>query len=578
LLCLANKNWLSNIYPIMSDLFLSVETENQTLSKTSLQSNSGQEAEFLNVNSKAKEIGNQVEWVITHRKAEYVAELLGLQKHKSVAVRRKVATGLGLLGTVSLVPEIRTWQLSEPDRETWLVLESTVDKLQRKNSASEVEQNVIVLSVSEALKRIKTTVSEREFMIEGELTEIKPIGAMYFFGIKDKQDTRIDCYVYSGKVLGFGFPLNDGWEVRVSGKFKIDKYGKLKFEIENMQLTGEGELLRNLILLEQKLETEGLFDLERKRVPTILPIRILLLASPNSAAIQDFQKVLASRRSGVTVYFLPIKTQGVGAEFEILQKLELANVFCQKYDIQTVVLTRGGGSKDDLMVALTKPSIVAIGHERDFCLSERAADIRASTPSNAAELVSLSNEEVLGQLDFYQQFILRHFAQRQGEYKSFTQGVFHTILLTTKSEVQAIKSYCKHFENIILQQIQSININVSRTFSFILHATQTSLYESKELLTSFEKFKLELSTQIQNYQLVTSSLWKEILSSQTNLIQVEKQNLDLQNQKLQLYNPQNILELGYAIVKQNDKIVDTKKDFKTKAKTTLQFKDGEAVV
>jgi exodeoxyribonuclease VII large subunit len=133
-----------------------------------------------------------------------------------------------------------------------------------------------------------------------------------------------------------------------------------------------------------------------------------LIASPSSAAISDFTNVLGRRR--VDKYLpLTYQNQGVGAEYELIEALKQANTFIDDQSIDTVVITRGGGSKDDLQVfnvesvvravfGLNKPTIVAIGHERDVSLAELAADCRASTPSQAAELVSLSTEEVISNL------------------------------------------------------------------------------------------------------------------------------------------------------------------------------------
>ena len=121
-------------------------------------------------------------------------------------------------------------------------------------------------------------------------------------------------------------------------------------EVSAIQLTGQGELLRNLKLLEQKLAQEGLFDPARKRPIPKVPQKILLVASPHSAAVTDFVKVLASRRTGIEIFLLPIKTQGLGAEAVILEQLAKVNDLCEQLAIDTVVITRGGGSQDDLFV------------------------------------------------------------------------------------------------------------------------------------------------------------------------------------------------------------------------------------
>jgi exodeoxyribonuclease VII large subunit len=545
------------------------------------------ESEFLNLNAKSKELQSQVDWVITHRKTEYLAELVALQHHKSVAIRRKIATGIGKIGNSSNIEDIQNWLNNEPDRETLLTLEVTLDQLKRRSGT--VQNDNKILSVSEALNTIKKTVSEKEYTIEGELAEINLYGAMYYFALKDAEDTRINCTIFSGKALNFGFPLNEGWAVQVVGKFKISKTGKLQLDIQSMKLTGEGELKRNLEILQKKLDSEGLFDPARKRILNSLPQNILLLASPASAAMQDFQKVLLSRRKGINIYYLPIKTQGVGAEFEILNRLESANEFCQKYDIDTVILTRGGGSKDDLMVfnsekivraiyALHKPTIVAIGHERDTCLSELVADCRASTPSNAAELCSLSENEILSELQNINTKLQNYFLERQYSYLNFTNTLYQQIILNIKTQIESVKSLCIKTEQIIFYTIHSAKSSLQRDFNNLLNNVQDQIYRQKSSLPTAQNLTNQIHNRIQ-FTRQNLSQNQTLLTQNLSLqIQSYHQEINTLTLQIELNNPQKILKKGYAILKQNNKPLHNLSSFDPNSKLTIQMQDGEKVV
>ena len=434
------------------------------------------------------------------------------------------------------------------------------------------------------MQQIKSTVSQKEFVIEGELTDIKAIGAMYYFGLKDNEQTRIDCQIYSGKVASFGFPLNDGWAVRASGKFKIDKFGKLRFEVTNMELTGEGQLLRNLQLLEQKLESEGFFDESRKRPIDKIPTNVLLIASPNSAALGDFQKVLKERRQNITIYYLPIKTQGVGAEYEILSKLELANHFCPLLSIQTIVLTRGGGSKDDLMIfnsekivraihGLIRPSIVAIGHERDDCLAEKVADKRASTPSNAAELISLSNLEIQSELNGIHNFCQVYWTQRKTEYQHFSDAVLTTCYQLTNNEIQKQRLICQQIDSFITRIISGIRASCQSILEDIKFQIRTQIQEQNYLINNFTQNQNQLIIQVNNLQYEMQSIWQICFNNQQFEVNNQLQQLQLQFNTLQLFEPNNILKMGYTIVLQNNQIIQQSTDYQVNQPTQIQFHD-----
>jgi exodeoxyribonuclease VII large subunit len=581
----------------MSDLFsqTSVEESSQILSQTSQIT---LELDFLNPNFKAKELISQIDWVITHRKTEFLTQFFSLKKHKSVQIRRKIATGIGILGKYESLFELKKWRLEESDRTTWLILDSTIDKLERGILGENLQKNVSVLSVTEAIRQIKSLVSEKIYIIEGELSDIKAIKQMYYFALKDSEDSRVDCWGFVGKIIKAGFPLNEGLSVRITGKFKLSKYSKIYFDIDKIELTGEGELLRNLKLLEEKLTKEGLFDIARKRKIKQIPQNILLIASLNSAAISDFLEVLSKRRNGLNIYFLPIKTQGIGAEIEILETLNLANDLItqnqeqkedlnnSKISIDTVIMTRGGGSKDDLSVfnservvravhSLKKPIIVAIGHERDITLAELAADLRASTPSQAAELVSLSKNEIIAEVEVIYSSCQNYFWRKKKDYLVYSNSVFYQIQNSVQIKLQSYKKICNLTQKTLNNFLFQTKSLVQNSFQKIYTQFYTQLYQQKLILKQVDFLPNQISNLAQNYKKETDQIFSQILLKTNQKVVQIKKDLEFVDKNLQLYDPKNILKKGYAIVKQNNKIISTKKSFSSDSDLVLEFYDGE---
>ncbi len=522
------------------------------------------EDSFLSPLAKAKVLAKQINWVFTHRKTEYLGEILNLCHHKSVSIRRKIASGLGTIAGKEVLPKIQEWQKVEPDRQTWLILETLIDKLNRCLDTQK-QTNIKVLTVSEALMYIKKLLGENTYTIEGELSEVRPSRNIYYFAIKDKREARLTCWAFEKVIERINFPLNEGLQVRLTGKFKISKDSRLYFETIYIKLTGEGELLRNLKMLEQKLTQEGLFDPARKRQIPKIPQKILLIASPNSAALTDFIKVLDSRRSGLEIFLLPIKTQGVGAEAVILGQLAKVNQLCQDLQIDTVVITRGGGSQDDLFVfnseavvraihGINRPTIVAIGHERDTTLSELVADLRCSTPSQAAEKVSQTNSEIIHQATSSVDFIKNFCLQKIQQYYNFCWQVSINIQNLTRLRIDQIKQICNQTNQIATQIISQARFETTKTFFSCKQLVNFELQRIKNTYQQlypkiFEQVELKISNFRRRFDLVTSQIW--------------------------LHDPKNILSKGYAIIIQDGTVREKIKNINRSRPVTIQMQDGQ---
>lgn len=222
-----------------------------------------------------------------------------------------------------------------------------------------------------------------------------------YFDLKD-DEASLRCF---GTVYQLPGPLEDGMMITVRAQPKLHPLYNFSLNIQAMQVTGEGSLKRAADLLAAKLKAEGLFDEDRKRSIPYPPERIGLITSNESAAYHDFLKVLQARWGGSSVSLANVQVQGEAAVQQIIQAIERCNL----EDFDVIVLTRGGGSADDLaafsaepvvraVAASRVPTLVAIGHEIDISLAELAADRRASTPSNAAELLVPDRREVIADI------------------------------------------------------------------------------------------------------------------------------------------------------------------------------------
>ena len=255
--------------------------------------------------------------------------------------------------------------------------------------------NDLHFSVSEFVALLNQTLEYAypTITVSGELANFRVSkGRWVYFDLKDELAT----VKFFGTVYQLPGPLEDGMLVAVKGSPRLHQQYGFSVNVMSMRPEGEGSIKKAAALLESKLSAEGLFDAERKRVLPYPPQRIGLVASGESAAYKDFVKVLAARWGGVEITHIDVQVQGEASPPQVVAAIEQLNGMAQPPEV--IVITRGGGSAEDLQAFSTEqvtravaasriPMLVAIGHEVDISLAELAADQRASTPSNAAELL-----------------------------------------------------------------------------------------------------------------------------------------------------------------------------------------------
>ncbi|MGI8656831.1 MAG: exodeoxyribonuclease VII large subunit [Pyrinomonadaceae bacterium] len=278
------------------------------------------------------------------------------------------------------------------------------------------------LSVSELTSAVRSTLEGRfaSVWVEGEISNFKAHAASghWYFTIKDEgAQLRAACFRTANKRIRFR--PSDGLQVRARGRLTVyEPRGEYQLDVEAIDPVGAGALRVAFEQLRDKLASEGLFAEELKRELPVLPRRVGVVTSPSGAAIRDILTVIARRTRTVHVLFAPARVQGETAASEIARAIELLNEHHAraiadgrtKDKVDVIIVGRGGGSIEDLWAfneervarairASIIPVISAVGHETDFTIADFAADLRAATPSAAAELVAEREDEIEGYIE-----------------------------------------------------------------------------------------------------------------------------------------------------------------------------------
>ncbi|MEW6212964.1 MAG: exodeoxyribonuclease VII large subunit [Acidobacteriota bacterium] len=266
------------------------------------------------------------------------------------------------------------------------------------------------LSVSELTAEIKILI-EGQFLdvwVEGEISNFRRHSSgHWYFTLKDEGAyLRAASFRMQNRLIRF--TPQDGLMVRARGRLSVyEARGEYQMLVDYLEPAGAGALQSAFEELKARLAAEGLFDAERKRALPLLPRRIGVVTSPTGAAIRDILRVLRRRNEAVSVLVAPARVQGEGAAREIADAIRALN---HEEDIDVIIVGRGGGSAEDLacfndeevaraIFNSLAPVISAVGHETDFTIADFVADLRASTPSAAAEMVSLARTEALSRID-----------------------------------------------------------------------------------------------------------------------------------------------------------------------------------
>ncbi len=329
---------------------------------------------------------------------------------------------------------------------------------------------VTVSEVTELIKNLLET-SLPDLMIEGELSNWRPAPSGHVYCTLKDRNAMLQAVMFKGKAMRLSFRPADGMLVRVTGSISVyAARGQYQLIIDTMEKAGAGDIQARLDELKKRLSAEGLFDLSRKRPIPAFPARVAVITSPTGAAIRDILNVLGRRNAGMRITVLPALVQGDEAPGALVRQIKTANAF-KLGDV--IIIGRGGGSLEDLLAfsdeavvravaESTIPVISAVGHETDWSLCDHAADLRAPTPSAAAELVSESAGAVLERATNAENALIGEIKARLRHARMLIQG-FSSEALALKLErtLQPFRQRMDYSREALLYGVQSSKIRAA---------------------------------------------------------------------------------------------------------------------
>lgn len=408
--------------------------------------------------------------------------------------------------------------------------------------------NEVSLTVTDINNYIKNIVDGDFFLsnvtLKGEISNLKfhTRGHLYF-SLKD-ENSKINAVMFNYKNLGLNFIPKDGMNVIVKGKVSVfTTGGSYQITVSNMKEDGIGNLYILFEELKRRLEREGLFRPEHKKKLPRIPKKVGVITASTGAAVKDIISTINRRFPLTEIILFPTLVQGVGAKENIVKMINEAN----ESDVDVIILGRGGGSIEDLwafneeIVARAiynsnKPIVSAVGHEIDFTISDFVSDMRAPTPTGAAELV-----------------------------------------VPSKVEIQSyLKDYKGRIISVINKKIKSYTDTFSKLKNTYILKNPISMYEIDEqkLDNMLEKLGSIMTYKLEREKSELNNLSKMISPNMLNRLDKEKIKLENIKTKLNLLNPENILKKGYSLTLVEGKIVKSINSVKKGSIIDTKFSDG----
>ena len=386
-----------------------------------------------------------------------------------------------------------------------------------------MENNIV--TVSELTRRIKGALESnfQNVSVKGEISNFKHHSSGHlYFTIKD-ESAQLNAVMWRGRAGELYFTPQDGMKIIARGRITVyEVRGVYQIDVAHLQPLGVGELQLAFERLKQKLDAEGLFDPEHKKPIPRYPERIGLVTSPTGAAIRDILNIISRRFPAVEVILCPVSVQGTGAAKEIAEAIDDLNRYSK---IDVMIVGRGGGSVEDLwafneevvaraIYASTIPVISAVGHEIDFTIADFVADLRAPTPSAAAEMV----------------------VPDLAEY------------------VESVRNYCYTSEQFVSERLTAERQKLStllRSYSF---------HRPHDMVRQFSQHLDELHRSLERIVAHT--------------VVLTRQHIEALRQRVISVHPDNVLRRGYAMVSKNGTIINRAAELSAEDLIRLKFHDG----
>lgn len=268
-------------------------------------------------------------------------------------------------------------------------------------------------------QKLRSDLNLQQLPVQGEINGLRKSGQHYYFTLRDKESS-LKCVIWGSNSLKIDMSLiQNGKSVVIIGDISpYPKGGSYSFSVQFVQSIGEGDLLLELERIKKKLSAEGLFDSKWKKPIPSFPLRVGVITAATGAAIEDIKKIITSKNNLTDIIIFPTQVQGIGAPESICSNINLANKLSREgLKIDTLIVGRGGGSAEDLAafndenVARTIfgseiPVISAVGHESDVSISDFVADVRAETPTAAADMAVMDTAKLMEDILRYRELLI----------------------------------------------------------------------------------------------------------------------------------------------------------------------------
>ena len=400
-----------------------------------------------------------------------------------------------------------------------------------------------ILTVSELTQEIKDLLEMKfpDLWVEGEISNLRipPSGHIYFTLKDDFSQIQVVFFKMGARFLRFA--PEDGLQVICHGRVSLyEKRGEYQLILDSMEPKGIGALQLAFIQLKEKLQKEGLFDVRHKKPIPLIPQTIGIITSPTGAVIRDMLQIIDRRFKNVHILLYPVRVQGEGASQEIAGGIEYFN---KQMEVDVIIIGRGGGSFEDLLAfneeVLAKavyrshiPIISAVGHETDYTISDFVADLRAPTPSAAAELVVKEKWELRNEIDYFKNRLESQISQNLQE---------------DRMNLSHLKKRLRDPRKRIEEQFLKVDDLVNRihlSISWILKQKKTKYYHFIENLYLRSPIQ-----RIKSLQLLVSQIRRGLEQNIRHFIEIYRQKEKGILGRLDSLSPLAILQRGYSITR-----------------------------
>lgn len=382
--------------------------------------------------------------------------------------------------------------------------------------------------------------------LKGEISNFKHhTRGHFYFTLKD-ENSRIAAVMFASSAKNVAFEPEDGMKVLVSGRIALyEATGSYQIYVDSMELDGIGNLYLEFERLKKELAKEGLFDREHKKAIPKFPKKIGIITAPTGAAIRDILSTIKRRYPICETILFPALVQGTGAKESVVKQLNKA----QEYDLDVIICGRGGGSIEDLWAFNEEivaraiynskiPVISAVGHEIDFTIADYVADLRAPTPTGAAEMAVPNLVDLKSLID---------------QYKIRANEAVTNIIKKNRIKLESLQN------------------------SFVLK-NPLSLYEIKEQkLDSYIDYLNQYMTNKLNHAklMYEKVINNKILISPQSMFDKKKHQYELLLKTIEVLNPMKLLSSGYSIVKSNGKVIKNSHDVNLEDVVDIELSEGK---